>query len=74
MVTDLDTRFLKVSLGDLENVEVMQQDIVKDPLPDDSFDLVHARLVFEHIPERDQGDPSGRPILAKGWMDVHRGC
>lgn len=30
-----------------------RHDIVGDPLPEDRFDLVHVRLVLQHLPERD---------------------
>jgi SAM-dependent methyltransferase len=33
-------------------VTVRQHDIVTDPLPDGEFDLVHARLVLLHLPDR----------------------
>ena len=32
------------------NVEVRQHDIVAEPIGDASFDLVHTRLVIEHLP------------------------
>ncbi|QBI55522.1 class I SAM-dependent methyltransferase [Streptomonospora litoralis] len=34
-------------------IEVLAHDIVRDPLPEAAFDLVHARLVLMHLPERD---------------------
>ncbi|WP_329250135.1 methyltransferase domain-containing protein [Streptomyces sp. NBC_01478] len=34
------------------NVRVLRHDITHDPLPGDGFDLVHARLVLIHLPER----------------------
>jgi len=49
--TDIDTRFLD-RLGKL-NLEVRRHDIVGDPLPESTFDLVHTRLVLMHIPERE---------------------
>lgn len=49
--TDLDTRFLE-SLAD-PPLEVRRHDIVREPLPDSAFDLVHARLILVHLPERD---------------------
>src|SRR4051812_49097175 len=49
LATDIDTRFLEP----LEGVEVRRLDVVADDLPDERFDLVHARLVLEHLPERD---------------------
>jgi SAM-dependent methyltransferase len=52
LATDLDTRFLE-SLAD-PALEVRRHDIVRDPLPDPAFDLVHARLVLVHLPERER--------------------
>jgi SAM-dependent methyltransferase len=52
VATDLDTRFLE-QLTD-ENLEVRRHDIVADDLDEGHYDLVHARLVLEHIPERDR--------------------
>jgi ubiquinone/menaquinone biosynthesis C-methylase UbiE len=42
IVTDIDTRFLD-SLK-VPNLEVRRHNIATDPLPEASFDLVHARL------------------------------
>jgi SAM-dependent methyltransferase len=48
--TDVDTRFL----ADLPpNVVVLEHDIASDELPFDAFDLVHARAVLQHVPERE---------------------
>ena len=52
VATDLDTRHL-VGLAELRNIEVRRHDIASESLDDPSFDLVHARLVLEHLPERD---------------------
>jgi SAM-dependent methyltransferase len=35
-----------------EGLEIVRHDIVRDPLPEAEFDLVHARLVLAHLPER----------------------
>ncbi|WP_047871800.1 AMP-binding protein [Nocardiopsis sp. RV163] len=35
-----------------EGLEVLQHDVVRDPLPEAAFDLIHSRLVLLHIPER----------------------
>src|SRR5215470_7061650 len=51
VVTDINTRFLERLKG--PNLEVVQHNIVTDPLPERSFDLIHARLVLMHLPERD---------------------
>jgi SAM-dependent methyltransferase len=50
MVTDIDTRFLDGLSGG--PVEVHRHDISRDDVAEQSFDLVHARAVLEHIPAR----------------------
>ncbi len=51
VATDIDTRFLADAAG-AANVEARRHDAVSDPLEEGAFDLVHARLVLEHIPQR----------------------
>jgi tyrosyl-tRNA synthetase len=34
-------------------MEVTQHDIVREPLPERCYDLIHACFVLEHLPERD---------------------
>jgi SAM-dependent methyltransferase len=48
---DADTRFLEPLASDV--VSVVQCDVTTDPLPAGRFDLVHARLLLEHLPQRD---------------------
>lgn len=51
LATDIETRWLgNVPAG----VEVRQHDVVRDEPPGDGFDLIHARLVLAHLPEREQ--------------------
>jgi SAM-dependent methyltransferase len=50
LVTDIDTRFLDELASD--KVEVRHHDIRTDSLPENEFDLIHSRLVLEHLPER----------------------
>jgi SAM-dependent methyltransferase len=52
LVTDIDPRFLEPL--DAPNVEVRRHDIVTDPLPEAAFDLIHARAVLIHLPERER--------------------
>jgi SAM-dependent methyltransferase len=52
VATDLDTGFLEARTE--TNLEVRRHDIVADDLETDAFDLIHARLVLEHLPQRDQ--------------------
>ncbi len=52
VVSDIDPRFLEPLAA--QNVEVRKHNIVTDPLPDATFDLIHARLVLVHLPEREK--------------------
>ncbi|MGZ4616223.1 MAG: methyltransferase domain-containing protein [Actinomycetes bacterium] len=52
LATDLDTRWLAGRAG--PQVEVARHDVVHDEPPGDGFDLVHARLVLLHVPEREE--------------------
>jgi SAM-dependent methyltransferase len=66
-VTDIDPRWM--GAGTASNIELRRHDIVDDELDEGRFDLVHARLVLPHLPER-------RRALAKmlaalkpgGWL------
>lgn len=48
--TDVDLRFHGPAVG---NTEIRDHDVTRDPLPDDTFDLVHARAVLQHVAERE---------------------
>ncbi len=71
MSTDVDTRFHAEPAA---NVILREADIVHDAFPAAHFDLVHARAVLQHIPER-------REVLTKlvgllkpgGWMLIEDG-
>jgi SAM-dependent methyltransferase len=66
--TDVDLRFHAAEEGALR---VEQHDITAAPLPHDHFDLVHARGVLQHIPEREKA--LARMIEATkpgGWIVV----
>jgi SAM-dependent methyltransferase len=47
--TDLDTRFL---IEDIGAIEVRHHDVTRDPLEPDGYDLVHARMLVEHLADR----------------------
>ena len=67
LATDIDPRFLEPI--QLPNLEVRRHDIATDPLPEAVFDLVHARLVLMHVPERERA--LARMISALkpgGWL------
>lgn len=50
LITDIDPRWMNP--GITTNVELRRHDIVNDELDECRFDLVHARLVLLHLPER----------------------
>ena len=51
VATDINTRFLDAMTE--PNLEVRHHDITADDLPDESFDVIHARLLLEHLTGRD---------------------
>jgi SAM-dependent methyltransferase len=50
LITDVDIRFVEQLAA--EHVTVERHDVVADPPPDGPFDLIHARLLLEHLPDR----------------------
>ena len=69
LVTDLDTRYLDAL--HLPHTEVRRHDIAVDPLPNGAFDLVHARLVLVHVPERDRAlARMASAVRPGGWLLV----
>jgi SAM-dependent methyltransferase len=68
VATDVDTRWLD-ALG-RDNVEARRHDLVVEPL-DGGYDLVHARLLVEHLPARDEVIAKLAGALAPGgWLVV----
>lgn len=53
------------------NVEILCHDIVRDALPSDAFDLIHARHVFVHLPDAAAILPKLKAALRPGgWLVV----
>src|SRR5206468_1516768 len=50
VATDLNVRDLDP--GPSGRVEVRQHDVVAEQLEEAAFDLIHARLLLEHLPQR----------------------
>ncbi|MDQ7904349.1 class I SAM-dependent methyltransferase [Phytohabitans sp. ZYX-F-186] len=50
VATDLKPSHLSEDAG----IQVLAHDIVADPVPDPPYDLVHARLLLLHLPERER--------------------
>ncbi len=69
VATDIDPRFL-AALGK-PNLEVRRHDVASDPLPEDRFDLVHARLVLVHLAERETAlQRMAAALKPGGWLLV----
>ena len=51
VVTEINTQSLEGVAR--ANLEVLHHNVVTDPLPEGVFDLVHARLLLGHLPQRD---------------------
>lgn len=69
LTTDIDTSLLEPYAA--PNLLVRRHDLVHDALDEGAFDLVHMRLVLEHLPERDR--VLGRLVRALapgGWLLV----
>ncbi len=67
LATDIDPRFIETVKH--PNLEVRRHNIATDPLPGASFDLVHARLVLLHVPEREQAlERMISALKPGGWL------
>jgi SAM-dependent methyltransferase len=66
---DIDTRFIESLAG--ESIEVRRADIRTDELPRDEFDLIHSRLVLEHLADRRQIlQRLAAALRPGGWMVI----
>lgn len=71
LATDIDPRFLQGLAETRSNLDVRTHNVVTDELPARSFDLIHTRLVLEHIPERQRALARLVEALAPGgWLVV----
>jgi SAM-dependent methyltransferase len=69
LAIDIDTRFVEPLASDA--VEIRRVDIRTDELPEREFNLVHARLVLEHLTERRQIlDRLVAALRPGGWMVI----
>ncbi|WP_327427403.1 class I SAM-dependent methyltransferase [Streptomyces sp. NBC_01236] len=80
LVTDLEPRWMD-GLPGRANLRVVRHDIGAEELPEGDFDLIHARLVLLHVPERGAAldrlvralRPGGLLVLDEfdcGWIPV----
>lgn len=55
LVTDIDLRYLApLEALKIPNITVQRHDVERDPLPTDTFDLIHSRLVLNLLPLADE--------------------
>jgi SAM-dependent methyltransferase len=69
LATDIDTRFVEPLTSG--TVEVLEHDITAGPPREAAFDLVHARLVLEHLPAHEQAlAHMVAAVRPGGWLVV----
>jgi chemotaxis methyl-accepting protein methylase len=67
LATDIDPRWLDGTPG----IEVLQHDVGAEPAPDGPFDLVHARLLLVHVPDREAAlRRMAAALRPGGWLVV----
>ena len=72
VATDLETKFL--SAIEESNLEVRQHNILSDPLEESHYDLIHARAVLDHLPERDSAlQRLVAALRPGGWVVIEGG-
>lgn len=72
LVTDIDPRCIEGSnLQGTGNIELRRHDIGIDPLPEAAFDLIHARLVLIHVPQRHRAfERIAQALKPGGWVVI----
>jgi ubiquinone/menaquinone biosynthesis C-methylase UbiE len=67
LATDIDIHWANEVVSDI--IEVRHHDVVEDPPPWSDFDLVHARLVLIHLPERERAlAQMAEALKPGGWL------
>jgi SAM-dependent methyltransferase len=70
LATDLDTSWIAGATPP-PNLRILRHDVGFDPPPDGPFDLVHARLLLVHVPQREQALAAMASVLRPGgWLVV----
>ena len=69
LATDLDLR--RLSTTQASGLTARRHDVVHDAIPDGAYDLVHARLLLVHLPERKRVlDSLVRSLRPGGWVVI----
>jgi SAM-dependent methyltransferase len=72
VATDLEPRFLEAI--NLSNLEVWRHDILREPLPEGAFDLVHARAVLQFLPQPAETiSKMAAALKPGGWLLLEAG-
>jgi 2-polyprenyl-3-methyl-5-hydroxy-6-metoxy-1,4-benzoquinol methylase len=67
LATDLELKWMPESSA----VRVERHDVASDPIPQNAYDLIHARLVLTHLPARDRVLAALAAALRPGgWLVV----
>src|SRR5262249_44149957 len=70
LVTDIDPRFIEGPQRHA-TVDRRRHDIGLDPLPEQAFDLIHARLVLQHVPQRQKAlEKLVAALKPRGWLVI----
>ena len=70
VATDIDIRAL-LELPSDQRLEVREHDVITDDLEQERFDIVHARLFLEHLPQRDLAlEKMVTALRPGGWLVV----
>jgi SAM-dependent methyltransferase len=71
LATDIDTTWIEGWIEGDPAYEVLRHDVGLDPPPAGPFDLVHARLVLVHVPQREAALAAMVSVLRPGgWLVV----
>jgi ubiquinone/menaquinone biosynthesis C-methylase UbiE len=70
VATDINPDHIRADVSANSKVEVLRHDLRSDPLPQGPFDIVHARLLFAHLADRDTLLPTLVGVLAPGGVLV----
>lgn len=68
--TDVKPQYLEPR----DNLTVLHHNVDRDPLPGNGYDLIHARMVFVHLPNREQVLARLVPALRPGGLVVLSDC
>jgi SAM-dependent methyltransferase len=69
LATDIDPRFIPAS--QLGQLEVVRHDVTADAIPAARYDLIHARLVLSHLPQRlDVLVRLSQALRPGGWLVI----